>query len=312
MVYHDLAVMLDAGVPMVRSLNTTTANLKGKLQRGFAAVIRAVSSGEGTMTEEMGKHPKVFSRVDVLVLEAAETSGKLVAALKELSGWHEFRERLKMIIISKMTLPIVVVHIAAAISPMPAVFFAKTSVVGGILQGMGILGLFYVPAAIIFAIAYLTPRGGVCRRRLDAATLRIPLLGIAVQRLGISRYCKTFNMLYTAGVPISRCAEHAPKTTGNVIVGGWFQGGAASVAAGGPVSDGFSEKVPSDFVNLWRVGEESGELDNTIKRLAENTSESAQQMFNEFGAWFARAIYALVCILLVIQILQMAGTIGMR
>jgi len=62
LVYHNLSVMLEAGVPVVRSLNSVTSGLEGKLQKAFQAVAKDVSSGK-QIAEAMSKHPKVFEEL---------------------------------------------------------------------------------------------------------------------------------------------------------------------------------------------------------------------------------------------------------
>lgn len=71
------------------------------------------------------------------------------------------------------------------------------------------------------------------------------------------------------------------------------------------VWEGFSRRLPADFLNIWQVSEEAGELDKTTKRLADNTMETGEWLFVEFCRWLVRLIYFLVMIRLAIQVLQM-------
>ncbi len=307
-VYHNLSIMLEAGIPVQRALNTTASGLKGELRKTFLALAKGVSAGNG-LAETMSKYPNVFATLDVTLVEAADTSGSMPATMKRLSQWYDFRNRLKNRLISGLMLPLVIIHIAAFVGPLPFLFMGIINRAGYIIQVAKILALFYIPMVLILAALRLMPRTGTLRRFLDALVLKIPVLGQALRKIAISRYCWAFNMLYKAGIPITQCAQQAIGITGNVIVADMLKGGAESARAGNMVCEGFSQMLPADFLNLWRIGEETGELDNCIKRLADNTSESAEQLFAEFVQWLPRLIYFLICVVLVILILKGAAVV---
>ena len=304
--YHNLSIMLEAGIPVQRALNTIAAGLKGELRKTFLNLVKGVSAGN-CLAETMSKYPNVFATLDVMLVDAADTSGNLSESLKLLSEWYDFSNRLKNRLISGLMLPLVVIHIAALVGPLPYLFMGVINVAGYIIKVAITLALFYIPLSIILATLHLMPNTGTIRRFLDFVVLKIPILGLAVRQLALSRYCRAFNMLYKAGIPIIQCAQQAPGVTGNVIVADVVKGGAESAQAGNMVWEGFSPKLPADFLNIWRIGEETGELDNSIKRLADNTTENAEQLFSEFVQWLPRIIYWLICAVIVIQILMIAS-----
>jgi len=165
------------------------------------------------------------------------------------------------------------------------------------------------PLLTVVAIYRLMPNTGLLRRFLDTLTLRIPVLNQAIRQLALSRYCLTFNLLYQSGIPITQCAQKASSITGNAIMADLLKGGAESAQAGNLVCEGFSRKLPTDFLERWRIGEETGELDKTVQRLADNNSETAEYLFVEFCRWLVRVIYFLICAVMVIKILSLASTI---
>ncbi|MHC4623192.1 MAG: type II secretion system F family protein [Planctomycetota bacterium] len=301
--YHNLSTMLGAGVPLQRSLNTVRSGLGGRLGPAFEKLAEAVSKGN-TLTETMVVQPKVFGPLDVMIVGAAEESGSLPELLGLLSKWHEHRQRIRKRIISGLTLPVVLIHLTAIFAPLPAFFLSGGHILPLVAEIVGILLLFYVPAAAVIAIIRLTPKDGPLRETLDRLVLRIPVLGPAVYKLSISRYCWVFHMLLKAGLPITACAEKAADATGNAVVAEQVRGGAASAARGQPVSEGFGTKLPIDFLDLWRVGEETGELDTATGRLAAGKGEDAEFLLTEFGRWLPRVIYFLVCLLIVYYIFR--------
>jgi len=301
--YHNLSTMLYAGVPLLRSLNTVSAGLDGRLRPAFLELAEAVSKGN-TLAETMAQSPGVFKPLDVMLVEAAETSGSLPELLELLSRWYEFCRHIGRSIFSGMMLPLVLIHLTAIFAPMPGFFLGGWQPLPFISESVRILSLFYIPVGIIYFILRFTPKAGPLRRALDRLTLMIPLLGQAVYKLALSRYCWVFHMLLKAGVPITVCAEKAASITGNAVVADRVRPAAESAKRGEPVSEGLSAELPAELLNIWRVGEETGELDNVTKRLADRYGEDADFLFTQFGQWLPRIVYFLVCLLIIYYILR--------
>ncbi|MHC4351486.1 MAG: type II secretion system F family protein [Planctomycetota bacterium] len=93
MAYDNLSSMLGAGVPVLRSLKTVSPGLKRRTKRAFLGVAEGVAKGN-TLTETMKLHPRVFSRVDVMLVEVGEKSGNLPDMIGLLSKWHEMANRM--------------------------------------------------------------------------------------------------------------------------------------------------------------------------------------------------------------------------
>jgi type IV pilus assembly protein PilC len=300
--------MLEAGLPVLRSLTVAISGMKGGLADAFKALAKGASSGEG-LAETMARYPKAFSQIDVLVVEAGDRSGNLPACLKRLSDWHAFCDRLRRIFTTGMMLPLMLIFLAAIFDPAPALFRGLINISQYLFRVVGTLVFFFGPAAVIFAVVRLTPKRGFLRRGLDGLTFRIPVLGKGVQQLALSRYCHVFHMLFKGGVPITQCAKMASEHTGNAVVTNMLAGGTKSALAGSLVSEGFSSQLPQNFVHKWQIGEKSGELDNVVGRLAKDSSETAEKIFAEVAKWIPILIYWLVCGFMVVSISKNFGMI---
>ena len=307
-IYHNLAVLFDAGLPILKSLDTVSEGLQGHLRKIFSNLSKSVSKGN-TFADSMAEYPKVFARLDVMLVKSAELSGELPNCFKMLSNWYEFKNRIKGIIISGLILPILIFHMMVFIVPLPSMVLGKISTTDYMMQIAKVLVFLYLLIGISLSVYHSVPNNGLFRRLLDALILRIPILGQAVRQISICRYCRGFNMLYKAGVPITECAVKAPELTGNLIIADMFKGGAASTKAGNMTCDGFSRRLPLDYLNIWQTGEEIGELDKMADKIAEISGDRAELLFTEFARWLPRLIYALVCVVLIMQILKMAGAI---
>jgi type II secretory pathway component PulF len=306
--YNNLSSMLAAGVPIQRSLNTLIPGLQGRLQEAFLALADGVAEGN-PLAYTMVLHPNVFDPVDIMIVEVGEKSGNLPELIALLSKWHEMSGRMFKRMISGLLLPIVVLTVAAFVFPLPRFVLGDLSLSAYLFKVVRILMLFWVPTGIIVLIIRTTPKTGQARRVLDSIVLRIPVLGSAVYKLAIGRFCWAFHMLCKAGVPYSESVDMAMSVTGNLVVAELFAPAAESVKAGNLMSEGFSKQLPIELVEMWKVGEETGMLDDVTKRLASNYSEQADFWFAQFTYWFPRFIYLLICIVLIFMIFSLSGQI---
>jgi len=109
--------MLDAGVPVQRSLNTVIPGLKPRMRKAFLALADGVAKGN-PLSETMILHPEVFGPVDIMLVAVGEKSGNLPDLIGLLSKWHEMSARMLKRLISGLFLPILVLTIAAFVFPL--------------------------------------------------------------------------------------------------------------------------------------------------------------------------------------------------
>ena len=250
--YYDMATLLDAGVPILRSVDILIEGRQGSLKRTFSQVRESVSKGS-SLSESVDMHPRIFPEMDRMLIEAGETSGSLSDSFKMLSEWHEFVHRITWRILGGMVYPVFSLHVAAFIFPGPALVLGQIGFGAYLLGVLQILSLLYIPAAIVVGILHFGPRASFLRRSLDWLTLKIPIFGQAMYHLCVSRYAKAFGMLYKAGVPITECTQRANRVTGNVVMADLFAGAVLSVREGNMASDGFSPRLPAEYRDLWRL-----------------------------------------------------------
>lgn len=306
--YYDLATLLDAGVPILRSFDIVIDGQEGRFRDVLAQVRESLSQGS-SLSEAMNRHPHVFPELDRTLLEAAETSGSLGESFKMLSQWHEFVRKMTRRTLAKMIYPFVVLHIAAMVLPFPALFLGRIGLLGYLVKALRILLILYVPTVLIVAAVSLRRRVDMLRLPLDLLVLRIPILNQAERHFSICRYAKAFNLLYKAGVPITECARRATRATGNTVLAGLFAGGTISAIEGRTVVDGLSSRLPAEYRDLWQIGEETGELDKTVDKIAEISGDRADLFFNEFARWLAITVEFFIIVIMVVLIFLTARQI---
>lgn len=293
--------MLNAGMPITRALQS--ASKTGRYGRLFRTIEEQVVAGN-SLSDVIRRYPRQFDKLDRTLIHVGEETGQLAEMFEELSRWYSFRQRLNRTMSSGMVFPILMIHALAFIAPV--VPFALGGFDGGIyLNGfLRIIAIFYIPALMILAIVFLTPNRGPLRWMLDAFVIKMPLLGKAIRELELSRYSKIFSITYKAGVPITRCVEMATDSVGNEVMRRRLCGACDKVAMGDNMSAGFSRSLPSEFICVWEVGEESGELDESAWRLGNMHADNAEMRFSFIAQWIPIIIYAIVACVMAYHIIK--------
>jgi len=298
--------MLEAGLPITKAMKLAGKELSGRLAKSFGSIAEELAQGNN-LTDAIKQRSDVFPTMDIMAIEAAERSGDLDRVVKLLADWYELRHRVGGLIKSQLVLPVIIFHAMAFIAPLPKCFISNfnfTTYPGDLIA---ILSVFYIPTIIIYLIVRFTPQRGPLRKLFDSTILRIPVLGPGLRHAAYSRFSRTFYILYKSGIAPYECVEKGCAATGNTVISGLLVGGVRSARQGNPISEGFSKELPEDFSNLWQVGEESGSLDKVSLKLAETHGYVAERYLTEFGRWFPRLVYILVCIYLIIKIVQNFG-----
>lgn len=315
--YHNLYLMLDSGVPILRALEMSGKATRGPIRRAWQHVRLDVQNGE-SLAQAMRKHPKAFALLDTAIIEAGEVSGNLPASLQRLEQWYSFMADLKSKVRSGMALPVIILLVAGFVIPLPNYILSHIpSVSSGppmstaayIFRALIPIAVLIIPLTALVCVMRGTNRGGPLRIVLDWIALKIPILGAATKQLAVSRYLRAFHTLFKAGVPVIRTATMSAQITGNAVVCRWVIGAASSAEQGFPLSEGFTREFPRLYREAWQVGEESGKLADVIGRLADQAEEKALWQMAQLGKWLPIVIYAAVAIWMIKMIFTMWSNI---
>jgi type II secretory pathway component PulF len=293
--------MLNAGMPITRAFQSLHKG--GAYGRLFSKIETQITAGH-SITEIIEQHPRRFEKLDQTLISVGEQTGQLAEMIEELSQWYAFRQRLRRAMRTGMVLPILMIHALAFIAPIVPYAFSGFDSTVYIHEMLKVLAIFYIPALVILAIIYLSPKRGPLRWMLDVFVMAVPLLGSAVRDLELSRYSKIFSITYKAGVPITRCVEMATDAVGNQVMRRRLCGAYEKVKQGDEMAAGFSRSLPIEFICVWEVGEESGELDESARRLGNMHADNAEMRFSLIAEWIPRIIYGIVACVMVYYIFK--------
>ncbi|NOL48193.1 type II secretory pathway/ component PulF [Synechococcus sp. MIT S9220] len=284
-----LAVLVDAGVPIVRSLDLMTTQQKLPMfKKALTAVGTEVNQGTA-MGTAMRQWPKVFDQLTVAMVEAGEAGGVLDESLKRLAKLLEDNARLQNQIKGALGYPVAVLVIAILVFLGMTIFLIPTF--AGIFEDLGaelplftqvmvdLSELLRSSAALLFAggllVAvwlfsryYATDKG---RRVVDRLMLKVPLFGDLIMKTATAQFCRIFSSLSRAGVPILMALEISSETAGNSIISDAILDSRALVQEGVLLSTALTRQkvLPDMALSMLSIGEETGEMDQMLSKVAD-------------------------------------------
>ena len=287
---RQLATLIDAGLPLLRSLNTLARQERNKVLRNtMTSLATAVESGS-TFSEALAQHPGIFNKLYVNMVKAGELGGVLEIVLTRLAEFQEKSQRIKGKVMSAMVYPIVVLCIAVVILSFLLVFIVPKfqQIFSDALPGQPLPGItmfvinlshiliseWYIVLGVIAALVIgykvfaSTPAGAAM---LDKLVLRLPIFGDLMNKTSISRFSRTLGTLISSGVPILQALNITRDTAGNFVVANAISKIHDSVKEGesvvGPMES--SGVFPPMVTSMVQVGEETGQLPDMLVKVAD-------------------------------------------
>ena len=288
---RQLSTLQDAGLPILRSLQILEQQQKpGLLKAIIGGVADEVESG-GSLSDAMNKYPKAFDKLYVNMVNAGEAGGVLDLILARLADFMEKAQKLKKKVVGAMIYPGVVISIAVAIVSMIMIFvipkfeqiFKDFKVqLPGVTQilldtsrwfaneyGWLYVILFPVVVVMLIKLAKMSEGG---KYAVDVILLKIPILGSIIGKSVIARFTRTLGTLISAGVPILDAINITKETCGNEVYGRAMSKVHDAIREGESFADPLRATKVCDaiVVNMVDVGEETGDLDKMLLKVADN------------------------------------------
>ena len=315
---RQLSTLQDAGLPIVRGLKILASQMKkGLLKKTTLKVIEDVESGN-TLSGALAKHPRVFDKLYVNIVKAGEISGSLDIILQRLADFREKTERLVRKIITAMIYPTVVMVVAISILiglmifiipnfakifeelnlelPLPTKMLITFSI---ILKTQWM----FIPAVPFGAFILYKILGKIKKTRLviDKTKFKLPIFGAIINKSTVSRFSRTLATLTTSGVPILDALANVKDATGNAAMSQAIQNIYDSIRGGESITKPLrASKICDEMVvNMVEVGEETGELDKMLTKVADNYDDEVD-----------RAVEAMVSLIEPLMIVFLGGSVG--
>jgi len=302
---RQMSTLQDAGLPILRSLQILAEQQKPGQFKNILEEIATDVEGGSSLSEAMAKHPKAFDRLYTKMIAAGEVGGVLDIIMQRLADFMEKAQALKKRITSAMIYPAAVITVAVLIIigimlvvipkfkeifndfgaalPAPTVILMNASDwVAGTMEGQMVPGWLVVIGLpfLGFFVMKLVRKSKGGRAFLDRAKLKIPVFGRLVRVGSIARFTRTLGTLVAAGVPILEAIAITRDTVGNTVYEKALQRVHDSIREGESFAGPLRETKVVDLlvVNMIDVGEETGELDKMLSKIADNYDEEVDNL----------------------------------
>lgn len=317
---RQLATLIDAGLPLLKSLQTLSRQERNPVMKNTMQDLeQAVQSGNN-FSEALTQHPKIFDNLFVNMVRAGEAGGVMEVVLLRLAEFQEKSQKIKSKVLFAMVYPGVVLSIAMLILAAMLVFVVPQfeKIFKDTLNGkplpliteyvvefsrfmvnewyivIGILVGFYFGIGFFFSTA-------IGKSIFDKVILKVPGFGNLVLKTGVARFSRTLGTLINSGVPILQALNITRDTAGNGVIAEAINKIHDSVKEGesvvGPMEA--TGVFPAMLVSMVQVGEETGQLPDMLLRVAVVYEEEVDN-----------AVTALTTLLEPIMIVLLAVVVG--
>lgn len=308
MVTRQLSTLQDAGLPILRSLSILEQQQRPGLLKNILHEVHEDVSGGSTLSDAMAKHPRAFNKLYTKMVAAGEVGGVLDQILKRLADFMEKASKLKDRVKGAMVYPSVVMSVACVILMGIMIFIVPSFekifkdfraelpemtvkliaisrwLAGSLYPSQTIPGVVYVlmSPVLVFVGLKMARKTEVGRRVLDTVLLHLPVIGKLVSRTTIARFSRTLGTLINAGVPILDAILITRDTSSNYVYHKALQNVHDSVRQGESFAEPLRKSGACDVMvtNMIDVGEESGELDKMLLKIADNYDEEVDNLVN--------------------------------
>jgi len=337
---RQMSTLQDAGLPILRSLRILEGQTKpGVLKNALQDIVEDVEAGS-TLSEAMEKHPKAFDRLYVHTVRAGEAGGVLDQILRKLAEFMEKSVALRRRVIGAMVYPVMVVGITIIILIFIMMFivpkfediFTKFDVPGGLpgptrflISVSHIVGANWYLIPLIPLGLWLGLKGLRSSRRgrygIDWVKMKIPIVGSIVNRQAVARFARTLGTLIASGVPILEALNITRETVGNEVVSRALQHVHDSIREGESIAGPLRQSGVVDpiVVNMVDVGEETGELDKMLTKVADSYDEEVDHLVGSLVSAlepvlviFLGGSVGLIVVSLFMPLVKLIQTVGAR
>ncbi|SFM41744.1 type II secretion system F family protein [Marinobacter zhejiangensis] len=334
---RQMATMMKAGVPLVQSFDIVTDGLENKGLKELVGAIRNDVAAGTSFASALRKHPKHFDDLYCNLVDSGEKAGALEQLLDRIASYLEKTERLKKKVKKAMTYPIAVVVVAIVVTAILLVkvvpqfeslfqgFGAELPVftqfiirISEWLQAWWFIVLLGI-AATIFAFKEAKVRSSKFSDAVDKYMLKLPIIGEILDKSAVAKFGRVLSTTFASGVPLVDALDSVAGATGNAVYRDGIQKIKQDVSGGTQLQASMRESgiFPAMAIQLTAIGEESGNLDEMLEKVADHYENVVDDMVDNLTALMEPMIMAVLGVLvgglivgMYLPIFQMGQVVG--
>ena len=334
MITRQLATLLGSGIPMIGGLTAVIDQSEAPdLKASLMDVRERVSQG-GTLSDALSMHPIYFSELYVNMVKAGEAGGNLDKVLVRIADYLHTSNRTKAKVVAALTYPMIMLVIGLGVIVVLLAFVVPKILEVIQHQGKNALplpteilvwishfftGYWYVPVGAVVGVAALYAQAKATeagRLWIDTQKLRIPVVGPLVRKSAIARFSVTFATLLESGLPVLEAMGVVKRVVANAKLAEAIEAVRLKVAEGADIATPIknSKVFPPVVGYMIGVGEESGRLEELLKKLAEAYEEEVEVAAQKLTALLEplmivvmSAMVAFIVMAILLPILEMSN-----
>ncbi|MFB3045051.1 MAG: type II secretion system F family protein [Acidiferrobacterales bacterium] len=286
---RQLATMMAAGIPVAQAFDIVAKGHENPSMRALVTAIKQDIESGTSMTEAMSKHPLYFDELYCNLVQAGEAAGILDTILDKLAIYKEKIEALKSKIKSALFYPTAVIVVAFLITSILMIFVIPQfeSLFKGFGADLPAFTKMVIDISDVFTEWWWAIFGGIIgtvsffsysykrsmkmQHTMDRLLLRAPIIGEIIRKATIARFTRTLATMFAAGVPLVEALDSVAGASGNRVYFEATMDIKAEVTTGTQLQAAMAatELFPNMVVQMIAIGEESGELDTMLNKVAD-------------------------------------------
>ena len=300
---RQLATMISAGLPIVGALQVLEEQTTNRRLREIVRSVRMGIERGGSLSGEIAKHPEAFFEFYVNTVRAGEVSGILDNAMNYLADYLEREMDLVQRVRTAATYPLLVLLFTLVVASGVVVFvvplfvqifrsFKVTLPIITVIMlwvSQAVRRLWWLVLLVLAGVTVATAvvRGtGSGRRIVDAVLLRLPIVGPIALKLAFARFGRALAVVVRSGVPMLEGLTAVAAALGNRVVGDAIDAARERMRQGSSMAESLSRSVliPPMVVQMVRVGEETGAMEDVLNKIAEFYEREVDNTVRRFAA----------------------------
>ncbi len=291
---RQFSVMIDSGLPLTQCLAIMADQQENRHFKHILEKVREDVEAGSTLADAMKRHPTAFDNLFTNMISAGEIGGILDVILRRLSVFVEKAAKLKRAVVSASVYPAVIMLVAVVV--VFVIMLWVIPVFSTVFTGMNVT--LPLPTRIVMAISnfvsqFILPIVALCvlivlgfryyyktengHLVIDRALLQLPILGLVLKKIAIARFSRTLATLLVSGVSILESLDIVAGTAGNLVIQNGLLRVRKDVEEGKTLVEPLKKVgiFPPMVTQMVAVGEQTGELDQMLEKLADYYEEEA-------------------------------------
>ncbi len=299
--YHQLGGTLSSGINLLQGVEMIRdAPPSGSFRQHLQSVLNDLKGGL-TLSEALARRGRWLPDFDIALIAAGEKSGRLDACFHTLAEYYQERARLLRSVISALAYPaFLVLLVLLVFPPGQLTAMVQTQNVAAFLVAKGKVLLLVGLAEVAILALNQGARFQWWRAFSEELLARVPVLGKARRSLALGRLCMALEALLNAGSDTLKAWDLAGAASGSPALRRAIARALPRMAGGETPGEAIAQGgvFPPKFLSVYRSGEVSGRIDQSLEYLRKDYTEDATRLYQRFAEWMPRLIFMVIALLI--------------